>query len=269
MNTDFPMFDDDPIIFDDEDFPEFGNSYYGDMPEIKKLLIPDGAYLTLNFFEADFIKEGVEEVWIENDFFADVDLSIGLGLMKDLKRFKILNPESPFFVEDGLLYANVDAGRYESRIEALESDEVETECKERQKELCRRYTIFEHLEGYESLCGKVLCSIPPAISKEEIVIPEGVVGICSGAVLNCDLKRLSLPNSLKCVGSLAIQSSQIKELIVSNSVFDTSLNLVDESQIGKVSRRDSTEPLDEKVVEKWLDVFDSDDIQSELSRLIL
>lgn len=202
-------------------------------------------------------------------FFADVDLSIGLGLMKDLKRFKILNPESPFFVEDGLLYANVDAGRYESRIEALESDEVETECKERQKELCRRYTIFEHLEGYESLCGKVLCSIPPAISKEEIVIPEGVVGICSGAVLNCDLKRLSLPNSLKCVGSLAIQSSQIKELIVSNRVFDTSLNLVDESQIGKVSRRDSTEPLDEEVVEKWLDVFDSDDIQSELSRLIL
>lgn len=98
MNTDFPMFDDDPIIFDDEDFPEFGNSYYGDMPEIKKLLIPDGAYLTLNFFEADFIKEGVEEVWIENDFFADVDLSIGLGLMKDLKRFKILNPESPFLL---------------------------------------------------------------------------------------------------------------------------------------------------------------------------
>ncbi len=52
-------------------------------------------------------------------------------------------------------------------------------------------------------------------------------------------------------------------------IYKQSFYLVEKSQIGKVSRRDSTEPLDEEVVEKWLDVFDSDDIQSELSRLIL
>ena len=100
--------------------------------------------------------------------------------------------------------------------------------------------------------GKVLVAIPPAYPKKDIVIPEGVVGICKGSIINCCIDSLTLPQSLKEVSNLAIVESTIKELRVPNWKSYKPIGFVSaDSTIGIIRSNIDGETLDEKIIEFW------------------
>jgi hypothetical protein len=100
--------------------------------------------------------------------------------------------------------------------------------------------------------GKVLVAIPPAYPKKDIVIPEGVVGICQSSIMNCCIDCLTLPQSLKEASDLAIVESTIKELRVPNWKSYKPISWVSvDSTIGIIRSNIDNETLDERIIEYW------------------
>lgn len=227
------------------------------MSKIKKIIIDDGAYIEADFFSQDFVRNGVEEVWIENDFEIDGDAAVGFGCLKSLKRFKILAPSSPYFVEDGLLYINIGeqttVGSHPLGPGHFSYDMV--------RGLNRRNGFVWRSTFDNDTVGKVLVAIPPAYPKKNIVIPEGVVGICAGSIINCCIDILTLPQSLKEVPDAAIVESTIKELRVPNwkSYKPLFWGVAADSTIGIIRSNIDNETLDEQIIEFWRSDFDTSD----------
>lgn len=160
---------------------------------IKKIVVKDGVYIGSDFFSQNPDCHDAEEVWIENDFEIDNDAAVGFGCLKSLERFKIINPSSPFFVEDGLLYINIG----EQTIVGSPTAMPEFISCSMVRGLNRRNSMVWRSIFNPDTVGKVLVAIPPAYPKKDIVIPEGVVGICKGSIINCCIDSLTLPQSLK------------------------------------------------------------------------
>ena len=218
------------------------------MTKIKKIIIDDGAYIEEDFFSQDFVRNGVEEVWIENDFEIDGDAAVGFGCLKSLERFKIINPSSPFFVEDGLLYINIG----EETIVGSPAVMPEFISVTMVQGLNRRNSMVWRSTFDPDTVGKVLVAIPPAYPKKDIVIPEGVVGICRSSIMNCCIDSLTFPQSLKEAPNLAIVESTIKELRVPNWKSYKPISFVAaDSTIGIIRSNIDGEILDEKIIEFW------------------
>ncbi len=218
------------------------------MTKIKKIIIDDGAYIDKDFFSQDFVRNGVEEVWIENDFEIDNDAAVGFGCLKSLERFKIIAPSSPFFIEDGLLYINIG----EQTFVGSPAVTPEFYSVTMVQGLNRRNSMVWRSTFNFNTVGKVLVAIPPAYPKKDIVIPEGVVGICKGSIMNCCIDSLTLPQSLKEVSNLAIVDSTIKELRVPNWKSYKPIGFVSaDSTIGIIRSNIDNEILDEKIIEFW------------------
>ena len=218
------------------------------MTKIKKIIIDDGAYIDKDFFSRDFVRNGVEEVWIENDFEIDIDAAVGFGCLKSLERFKIIDPSSPFYVEDGLLYINIGEQTFVGSPAVMPEFYSVTMV----QGLNRRNSMVWRSTFNFNTVGKVLVAIPPAYPKKDIVIPEGVVGICKGSIMNCCIDSLTLPQSLKEVSNLAIVESTIKELRVPNWKSYKPIGFVSaDSTIGIIRSNIDGETLDEKIIEFW------------------
>lgn len=215
---------------------------------IKKIVVNDGVYIGEDFFSQNPDCHDVKEVWIENDFEIDNDAAVGFGCLKSLERFKIINPSSPFFVEDGLLYINIGeqtiAGSPAVMPEFISCSMVQG--------LNRSNSMVWRSTFNSNTVGKVLVAIPPAYPKNDIVIPEGVVGICKGSIINCCIDSLTLPQSLKEVSNLAIVESTIKELRVPNWKSYKPISWVAaDSTIGIIRSNIDGEILDERIIEYW------------------
>ena len=215
---------------------------------IKKIVVSDGVFIGSDFFSQNPDCHDAEEVWIENDFEIDNDAAVGFGCLKSLERFKIMNPSSPFFVEDGLLYINIGeqtiVGSPKVTPEFISCSMVQG--------LNRRNSMVWRSTFNSNTVGKVLVAIPPAYPKKDIVIPEGVVGICKGSIINCCIDSLTLPQSLKEVSNLAIVESTIKELRVPNWKSYKPISWVAaDSTIGVIRSNIDGEILDERIIEYW------------------
>lgn len=215
---------------------------------IKKIVVKDGVYIGSDFFSQNPDCHDAEEVWIENDFEIDNDAAVGFGCLKSLERFKIINPSSPFFVDDGLLYINIG----EQTIVGSRTAMPEFISCSMVRGLNRRNSMVWRSIFNPDTVGKVLVAIPPAYPKKDIVIPEGVVGICKGSIINCCIDSLTLPQSLKEVSNLAIVESTIKELRVPNWKSYKPISWVAaDSTIGIIRSNIDGEILDERIIEYW------------------
>ena len=215
---------------------------------IKKIVVNDGVYIGEDFFSQNPDCHDVKEVWIENDFEIDNDAAVGFGCLKSLERFKIINPSSPFFVDDGLLYINIG----EQTIVGSPTAMPEFISCSMVRGLNRRNSMVWRSTFNSNTVGKVLVAIPPAYPKKDIVIPEGVVGICKGSIINCCIDSLTLPQSLKEVSNLAIVESTIKELRVPNWKSYKPISWVAaDSTIGIIRSNIDGEILDERIIEYW------------------
>lgn len=231
---------------------------------IKKIVVNDGVYIGEDFFSQNPDCHDVKEVWIENDFEIDNDAAVGFGCLKSLERFKIINPSSPFFVEDGLLYINIGEETIDRSPAAIQEDEWYARIEQPDgtvsefitysmvRGLNRRNSMVWRSTFNSNTVGKVLVAIPPAYPKNDIVIPEGVVGICKGSIMNCCIDSLTLPQSLKEVSNLAIVESTIKELRVPNWKSYKPISWVAaDSTIGIIRSNIDGEILDERIIEYW------------------
>ena len=215
---------------------------------IKKIVVNDGVYIGEDFFSQNPDCHDVKEVWIENDFEIDNDAAVGFGCLKSLERFKIINPSSPFFVEDGLLYINIG----EQTIVGSPTAMPEFISCSMVRGLNRRNSMVWRSTFNPNTVGKVLVAIPPAYPNKDIVIPEGVVGICKGSIMNCCIDSLTLPQSLKEASNLAIVESTIKELRVPNWKSYKPISWVAaDSTIGIIRSNIDNETLDERIIEFW------------------
>jgi hypothetical protein len=215
---------------------------------IKKIVVNDGVYIGEDFFSQNPDCHDAEEVWIENDFEIDNDAAVGFGCLKSLERFKIINPSSPFFVEDGLLYINIG----EETIDRSPAVMPEFISCSMVQGLNRRNSMVWRSTFNPDTVGKVLVAIPPAYPKKDIVIPEGVVGICQSSIMNCCIDCLTLPQSLKEASDLAIVESTIKELRVPNWKSYKPISWVSvDSTIGIIRSNIDNETLDERIIEYW------------------
>lgn len=236
------------------------------MTKIKKLLIDDGAYIDMDFFKTDFIRNGVEEVWIENCFEKDMDICTNFGQIQTLQRFRILNPNSAYYVEDDLLYIDIvgyDETAYETFIKNLPEDTFIVEFDEtldetKTKNLDNTFYSQSNLGMY--LTGRVLISIPPAIQRKNIIIPEGVVAIAPGAIMNCNLDSLTLPWSLREV-ECPIIDSKITELIVHNWGERTEWNYASINSTISTIRTAEGDPLDKNIKRYWSCDLNENDIR--------
>lgn len=215
---------------------------------IKRIVVNNGVYIGDDFFSQNPDCHDVEEVWIENDFEIDGDAAVGFGCLKSLERFKIIAPSSPFFVEDGLLYINIG----EETIVGSPAVMPEFISCSMVRGMNRRNSMVWRSTFNSNTVGKVLVAIPPAYPNKDIVIPEGVVGICKGSIMNCCIDSLTLPQSLKEVSNLAIVESTIKELRVPNWKSCKPISWVAaDSTIGIIRSNIDGEILDEKIIEYW------------------
>ena len=115
--------------------------------------------------------------------------------MKSLKAFYVSNPKCRYYVEKGVLYTD----DMEYFFETMELDEDFTYLRESK--------------------GHILVAVPPAYPTKDFIVPEGVVGILTGAFDGCNFDTISFPDSLKVVPEGFLRNvSDIKTIFVSSKI---------------------------------------------------
>lgn len=149
--------------------------------------------------------------------------------LKSLQAFQILNKNLIFYTEKGILYSDNADFMYSSKFS-------------------ERYTSG----------AKILIAVPPALPIDDLVIPEGVIGIRQSAFNGCRFKSITLPNSLEAIGICAFSDMEGLECIkVPNKLLELG------SQIHKLENvryegKDGV-PLDEEVCEMWNSIINPKD----------
>lgn len=171
----------------------------------------------------------VKKVIIESDFDLSEDCSNHFAGMKSLEQFEVVDKESRFFTEDGVLFAN------------LTNDPND---KFHSKEMFCYFT--------EDISGEVLVAFPTNYPQKVYAVPEGTVAICRGAFEATKLEELILPSTLEfvdtfvldCTDNLKVLRVPNKEIIILDH-FDGGYKF----DFSIVSSCDS--PLSEDVEKMW------------------
>ena len=148
----------------------------------------------------------VTKIVIEHDFDFDDDHSSHFEVCKYLEEFEVLNEESGFFTKDGILY--FENGRFPKSVEHPEKNIIS---------MC-----FDGMEYKEcDRKGVYLVAVPPAYPSPELVIPDGVIGICSSAFAGTGLCSIKIPDSVRIIAMAAFAHvDNLQELMVPKHQMD-------------------------------------------------
>lgn len=171
----------------------------------------------------------VKKVIIESDFDLSDDCGNHFAGMKNLEQFEVLDENSRFYTEDGVLYADITN---DPNDKLLSKD------------------IFMDISSKFS--GKTLIAFPTNYPHKKYIIPEGTVSICKGAFAETNIEDLTLPSTMEFVALYALEETKnLRVLRVPNK----SIVVLDHFKVGKeddfsiVSSCDS--PLNESIIEMW------------------
>lgn len=149
--------------------------------------------------------------------------------MKALRAFYVSNPHCRYYVEKGVLYTD-DMEFFFDQME-LEED-------------------FEFLRNSR---GRILVAVPPAYPTKDFVVPEGVVGILTGAFDGCCFDTILFPDSLKVAPQgFLCNVKGLKTIFISNEIKLNAINGVIELLDFEIKSH-TGRTLDEKVIHSWQD----------------
>ena len=149
--------------------------------------------------------------------------------MKSLRAFYVSNPHCRYYVEKGVLYTD-DMDFFFDQME-LGDD-------------------FEYLRNSK---GRILVAVPPAYPTNDFVVPEGVVGILTGAFDGCNFETILFPSSLQVAPEAFLCNVKgLKTIFVSNEIkVNASYGVIE--LLDFEIKSNSGRTLDEKVIHSWQD----------------
>jgi hypothetical protein len=142
--------------------------------------IKNGEFLDFSYFKG---YDNLKTINIQYYFSIDDDKYTRFGpITPKLERFVVLDKQSPFFTEDGVLYLNLD-----------KANEIGKEQ--------NATNYFSYNCGLpDSFSGNMLVSVPTKYKNTTFVVPDfvNVIGCC--AFCGTNIEKLVIPESVKVIG---------------------------------------------------------------------
>lgn len=193
---------------------------------IEKYVIKNNRTIQLDEL-SDF--DRVKRVYIASDFDISDDCANHFSGMKSLEWFEVLDNHSRFYVEDGVLYADI---------------------MKNPKDRLRDKEMFYNLN--DDFEGRVLVAFPTNYPYKSFTIPDGTIAICKGAFESTNIEELTLPSSLEFVDFHALDSTKSLRLL---RVPNKTIVIYDHFEIGKEGdftiESNDGKSLNEEIAKLW------------------